>query len=134
MGRLLFALFGSDNPAISDLRLVTDHDQMPDDILECCATCYWCLQACTLASLRKKESARIAGLLSPVSERVYLLSLPSREELLGSETNLFVSRMSDHYAATLGVDTTVIIKNHRELVRGCLGSRNGLGSSDRRAA
>ena len=81
-----------------------------------------------------KESARIAGLLSPVSERVYLLSLPSREELLGSETNLFVSRMSDRYAATLGVDTTVIIKNHRELVRGCLGSRNGLGSSDRRAA
>jgi len=35
MGRLLFALFGSNNPAISDLRLVTDHDQMPDDILEC---------------------------------------------------------------------------------------------------
>lgn len=49
MGRILFTFFGGNHPAIKNVRIESIHDQIPDDILDCWATCFWANQTCTLA-------------------------------------------------------------------------------------
>ena len=59
IGRVLYCFFGGGHPVIRELSLSATYDQLPDDILECWATAFWCCQACLIAaaSHKKLESA-----------------------------------------------------------------------------
>ncbi len=116
VGRLLFLFFGGKNPAIRDLYLSVDHDQVPDDIIESLATCYWCLQPSCLTPLSNGEHDRITRLLTPPAERAYLLTLPSESELLGDDVMTIMDRMSARYAEKLGIDPAAILEGHETLV------------------
>src|SRR4051794_36504383 len=45
IGRTIFTFFGGKRPAIRYLQIEDMHDQIPDDILECWATCFCATQA-----------------------------------------------------------------------------------------
>lgn len=116
MGRTLFGIFGGRCPAIRQLYLSGEHDQIPIDIIECWATCYWCLQACLNASVSKKERARIAVHLIPIAKLAYRLTLPTKDELLGSSVVTLMEGMSARYAKKLGIEPTSISNSHKALV------------------
>lgn len=115
MGRLIFALFGGKKPTIHELILQSEHNQLPDDIIECWATCYWCLAACLSLPLSQKEKARLTAMLEPLAQKTYLLTLPSTEELLGDDIVTFMERMNARYGQQLGVDPKTIAARHRAI-------------------
>jgi hypothetical protein len=117
MGRLLFPIFGGRDPAIRHLYLRSEHDQIPGDIIECWATCFWCLQACLAAPTSSAAHKRIAHHLKPLLALAYRLTLPTKVELLGDNVVALMDRMSVHYAKRLGIEPGAISCSHRSLVQ-----------------
>jgi hypothetical protein len=124
MGRLLFGFFGGNNPAIRQLHLTNEHDQIPGDFNECWATCCWCLQACLQAPLSKPEHKRIETFLRPVARTACLLTLPSRDELLGENIVELMDKMSESYAERLRIDPAAIRDSHRAMVEAIFEGRS----------
>lgn len=116
IGRALFELFGGKNPGIRHLYLTGEHDQIPDDILECWATCYWCLQACLTAPVSPHERERLTHYIKPLAKLAYLLTLPTKEELLSSDISRLMNAMSEFYGARLGIDAARIAGAHQAMV------------------
>lgn len=126
IGRLIFSLFGGNNPAFKDLRLRSDHDQIPDDFIECWATCYWCLQACLTAALSATERQRLDRLLLPLLKKVCLFTLPTEQELLGSEVLTIMEGMSTLHAQRLGIPPEKIEEGHRNFVNSLFAEKGRL--------
>jgi hypothetical protein len=116
MGRLLFRVFGGPNPAIHSLKLDTDHDQLPADLIECWATCFWCLQACLAAPLSPAERARIDRYIAPLAELTYQRTFLSEAELMAYSVTSVIEGMSAQYAIRLGIEKRAIQEHHRTLV------------------
>ena len=117
MGRLLFSMFGGNNPAIRQLQLTNEHDQMPDDFNECWGTCYWCFQACLQAPFSKAEGERISKFVKPLIRKTFLFTLPSQAELISDQIMGVFDRMSNRYAKELRLDPAAIEAGHRNLVQ-----------------
>ena len=116
IGRLLFTFFGGNNPAIRLLHLTNEHDQIPGDFNECWATCYWAFQACIHAPMSIKERDRIGDRLKTMAETAFLLTLPSRDELLSGDIISVIDQMNESYASAIGIDPTTIANGHRSSV------------------
>lgn len=116
LGRTLFDIFGGKHPAVRNFYLSSEHDQIPGDIVECWATCYWCLQACLTAPLSPNERKRITQYLKPLAELAYRLTLPTKEELLGDDVMSVIEAMSASYGERLGINPVKIVSAHRALV------------------
>ena len=116
MGKLIFALFGGTSPAFRDLRVSNEHDQIPDDFIECWATCYWCIQACLVAPLSQPEHARLERLLIPLLEKVCRFTLSTKEELIGDNVITLMEGMSVHHAERLGIAPDAVVSGHRRFI------------------
>lgn len=132
LGRALFEIFGGRQPVIRHFYVSSEHDQIPDDIIECWATCYWCLQTCLAAPLSSGEQKRIRQHLKPLVEIAYRLTLPSKDELLGEHVIRVMDAMSESYAERLGVDPAAIVSAHRAQVE-ALFRENAKGNLSRLA-
>jgi hypothetical protein len=117
MGRLLFAFFGGNVPAIRHVNLDAVHDQLTNDVLECWATCFWCLQACFGAPCSKNEQAALTRFIPTLGDRVYRLTGLTPSELLADDIELVMERMSERFAQRLGLDPVTLRKRHEALVR-----------------
>ena len=117
MGKLIFALFGGTSPAFRDLCVSNEHDQIPDDFIECWATCYWCIQACLVAPLSQPEHARLERFLNPLLEKVCRFTLPTKEELIGDNVITLMEGMSVHHAGRLGIPPEAVVTGHRSFIR-----------------
>ena len=122
IGRLLFAFFGGNEPAVRQLYLKAEHDQVPPDVIECWATCYWCFQACITAPLPLREKARIAGPLGRAAQTAYVLTLPTAAELCADDVLGVMDAMSAHYSSAMGLSATTISSSHKAFVERLLGS------------
>ncbi|WP_139226371.1 hypothetical protein [Pseudovibrio ascidiaceicola] len=116
MGRLIFVVFGGKDPAIRQLYLSNEHDQIPDDIVECWATCYWCFQACMQASISEIEKTRITKHLGPIASYAYTMTLPTKAELLSDNITTILDSMNARYAEKLGIEPDAIENGHRSFV------------------
>ncbi|MCY4559687.1 MAG: hypothetical protein OXF79_25635 [Chloroflexi bacterium] len=117
MGKLIFALFGGTSPAFRNLCVSNEHDQIPDDFIECWATCYWCIQACLVAPLCQPEHARLERFLNPLLEKVCRFTLPTKEELIGNNVITLMEGMSVHHAGRLGIPPEAVVNGHRSFIR-----------------
>ena len=115
VGRLLFKVFGGPNPAIRSLRLDNDHDQLPADLIECWATCFWCLQACLAAPLSQAERSRIQRHIVPLTDQAYRRTSLSKNELLAPSITDVMDGMSIQYGGRLGVDHEAVNRAHRSI-------------------
>lgn len=116
LGRLLFPVFGGRDPAIRLLYLSSEHDQIPDDITECWATCFWCLQACLAAPVSDKEEQRISRFLKPLTFLAYQRTLLTKDEMLSHNVITLMNAMSTRYGESMNIDPTAISKGHRVLI------------------
>lgn len=117
MGKAIFALFGGTSPAFRDLCVNSQHDQIPDDFIECWATCYWCIQACLVAPLSQPAHARLERFLKPLLEKVCLFTLPTKEELIGEDVMTLMEGMSTHHSERLGISSEAVVSGYRSFVR-----------------
>ena len=117
MGKAIYALFGGKSPAFRDLCVNCQHDQIPDDFIECWATCYWCIQACLVAPLSQPDHARLECFLKPLLKKVCLFTLPTKEELVGEDVMTLMEGMSAHYSKRLGIASEAVASGYRSFVR-----------------
>lgn len=122
LGQLMFTFFGGPQPAVKSLHLVNEHDQVPDDFTECWATCYWCLQASLHAPMSSVQRKLLHGYLTDVATNAYVMTLPSKEELLSEQVMKVMASMSESYGAQLGLDLDAIRTGHRRLVASLFGA------------
>ena len=116
IGRTVFALFGGNRPAIRQFRPETADDQIPDDILECWATCYWAMQAATCAAAAHKDLRNTAPMFADLSRKTYLLTGLLPEELGGEAINEMLLKLGERFSARLGLDEAAIAKAHQKTV------------------
>lgn len=117
MGRILFCFFGGPDPAIRHLNLDAMHDQFTDDILECWATCCWCLHACLGAPCAKDERAALAKHILVLGEKAYRLTGMNEAELHDEGFVLLMTRLSERFRIRLGLDAKTLTKSHQSMVR-----------------
>ena len=113
LGRLIFRVFGGPKPAIRSLKLDSVHDQLPGDLLECWATCFWCMHACLCARLSPGERTKIQRHILPLMEQVYRRTHLSKDELLAASITNVMDGMSIQYADRLGIDPEALSRAHR---------------------
>jgi hypothetical protein len=116
IGRSLFPVFGAPKPAILHFYLSTEHDQIPNDILECWAAVYWCVQACLTVPLSSSERHRVTYRFKRIADLSYRLTLPTKEEMLSKGVLNIMDRMSASYCGRVGVTPKAILDGHRRLV------------------
>lgn len=117
MGRILFCFFGGPDPAIRHLNLDALHDQLTDDILECWATCCWCLHACLGAPCAKDERAALAKHILPLGEKTYRLTGMNEAELHDEGFVLLMTRLSERFRIRLGLDAKTLAEGHQSMMR-----------------
>lgn len=111
LGKVLFSLFGGTNPAIQKLQIEEVYDQIPDDLIECWACCFWVIQACLFAT----KSKPMLG-FNNLAERVYTLTGLRQEEMLDDIVVQVIERMNERFALRLGLDDQSIVDAHRAFV------------------
>jgi hypothetical protein len=116
MGRILFGFFGGNDPAIWHVKLDALHEQLTDDILECWATCFWCLHACLGAPCSKDEHAALSRYIHALAERLYHLTGLEKDELLAPDIELVMQSMGERFNGRLGLDPARLSKGHESLV------------------
>ena len=114
IGRLLYAIFRPKDPAMG-LSLTDEHDRVPVDILECWATCYWCLQACLAAGVGSAAQQRIRSHVGPLTERLYESTMLTWDELVSGPVNETMACMSERLAERMGVDPEQIAAAHEDM-------------------
>lgn len=111
-GMVLFALFGGKTPAIHALEVEDIYDQIPDDLIECWACCFWVVQASKLVT----ASQPLRGLES-LTESVYSLSGLSPKAAKEDRVLQVLERMSERFATRLGIEGKAIEKAHESLMK-----------------
>ena len=115
MGKSIFALFGGNYPAIWDLRIGSEHDQDPDDFIECWATCYWCIQACLVAPLFQPG---LEQYLNRLLDDVCRLTLRTEEKLVGEKVIKHMEGISALHEGRLGIAPQAVVSRYRRFVSG----------------
>jgi hypothetical protein len=105
IGRLIFALINGANSPLRQLYFQNLNGQVPIDLLECWATCYWCAQACLAAPVSTPQQQRLTKYLRPHLATLYQLTLPSQAELLSDTVIDIMDRMSAVYGPAMGVES-----------------------------
>ena len=111
-GMTLFALFGGKKPAIHTLGIEDIYDQIPDDLIECWACCFWVVQASKLVT----ASQPLRG-LEALTENVYALSGLSPKNAMDDRIFQILVSMSDRFAARLGIEGNAVTRAHDSSIR-----------------
>jgi hypothetical protein len=118
VGRLIFALIHGANSPLRQLYFQNVDGQVPGDLLECWATCYWCAQACLTAPVSAAHRQHMDKYLRPHIVTLYQLTLPSQAELLGETVLDIMDRMSVVYGPAMGVGS--VAEAHRTSVKAAI--------------
>lgn len=116
LGQILFTFFGGPKPVIHYLRIDDMYDQVPDDLIECWACCFWTLQACLAATKSERSQSRLSYRISLLRESLYKLTGLTQDELLGDQVTQVMLRMGDRFATRLGLNADMLVSSHRHYV------------------
>ena len=117
IGRILFCFFGGGRPAIRELSLSAIYDQLPDDILECWATAFWCCQACLTAVASHRKLKPLQAIFAGLTERVYRLTGLRPVELTTDRITVIMDRLSERFGRRLGLDGSKLRGGHQAMVQ-----------------
>ncbi|MDE0411702.1 MAG: hypothetical protein OXI37_05765 [Gammaproteobacteria bacterium] len=117
MGRTLFTFFGGKHPPIRQVQIEKIHDQMPDDILECWATCFWASQICTLAINSHDKLAFRSQRMIDLMQKIYALTSLRSDELNDGIVINVISQMNERFADRLGLDSSQVEHSHTKIIK-----------------
>ena len=118
IGRSIFTFFGGKRPAIRCLQIEDMHDQIPDDILECWATCFWATQAALCAAGAHKDLRRsVFAMLTRMARQTYLLTGLCTDQLESDRVIRVLEGLNERFGSRVGLDPMQIRNAHAQLVR-----------------
>jgi hypothetical protein len=121
VGRLLYEFFRDHAetrpPLVKSLRLEADDGQgLPEDVLECWATCFWAICAMRVATGDAGASFEVSPREALLAGDLYRFSRLLPQQALGAVVHDVFAGMNRRYAERLGVSAERIEKEHRALV------------------
>lgn len=122
VGRLLYEFFrdhaAARPPLIKSLRLEVDDGQgLPEDVLECWATCFWAICAVRVATDDAGASFEVSAREALLADDLYRFSRLLPQQALGAVVHDVFAGMSRRYAERLGASPERIEQEHRALVQ-----------------
>lgn len=128
LGRVLFAFFGGNPSPMRALIIDIGHSDIPDDLLECWATCYWVSQACLFAATTYAGAAAVNrdGRFARLAATIYNLTGLRTDELHSDRMRQMFDALSARFESRLGVfpaGLTTLYERHLSAV-GCGGKRS----------
>ncbi len=123
VGRLLYDFFrdhvGTRAPLIKSLRLESDNAPgLPEDVLECWATCFWALCAMRVAVDDAGASFAVSSSEAALAADLYRFTSLLPQQAFGAVVQDVFAGMNCRYAERLGVSAERIELEHRGLVHG----------------
>ena len=113
LGKALFVYFGGRRSAIATLVLDDFYDQIPDDILECWASCIWAIQVTIAAASRHPEYASLARVLESLRGSIYRVIALREDEMQDARILHVLDALSKRFGEALGCDTAAILRSHQ---------------------
>lgn len=121
VGRLIFGLIHGANAPLRQLYFQNLDGQVPIDLQECWATCYWCAQACFSAPVSAAQRIHLEKYLRPHIITLYQMTLPSQTELLSETVLDIMERMTAVYGPSMGVGS--LAKAHQTTIEAAIHRR-----------
>lgn len=120
VGQVLYRLFGvhgSERPLIQQVNFQRDEQggDIPVDVLECLATCFWAVGALALARDERGLVCELAPRAHQRAEEMYGISILDTADLMGSEVEKVMRALGSRYAARLGLDAGELMALHAGL-------------------
>lgn len=121
VGRLLYEFFrdhaATRPPLINSLRLEVDDNQgLPEDVLECWATCFWAICAMRVATDDAGASFEVSAREAMLADDLYRFSRLLPQQALGAVVREVFAGMSGRYGERLGANPQRIEQEHLALV------------------
>ncbi len=116
IGRILFGVFDGGDPAIRHVQLETAGEHIAEDILECWATCFWCVQAAFSAPRSPAERKLLPKHIGPLMDKIYVATGLTALEYASPPIVAVMTKMSERFSARLGLDAMAQKKAHDEQV------------------
>lgn len=123
IGILLHAFFrnssGAQRPLVE--KIVLDVDEafgLPDDVLECWATCFWAICATRIARDERGSGFKLSEYEHKIAHDLYRFTRLMPEEAMSQTVSAIFDGMNARYANRLGVSGEIIMGEHRKLVEG----------------
>ncbi len=117
IGKTLFAYFGGRRKAIATLVLDDLYDQIPDDILECWASCIWAIQVTILAASRHREYLSLSRALESLRISIYEASGMRQEEMQEVRVLRVLDALSNRFGPDLGCHGAAILTAHQQAAK-----------------
>ena len=117
MGRILFTFFGGNHPSIRQVQIEAIHDHIPDDILECWATCFWASQTCILAINSHDKLASKSQRMIDLMQKTYALTSLRSDELNDGLVINVINQMNERFADRLGLDSSQVEHGHTKIIK-----------------
>ncbi len=120
VGQVLYRLFGAhgnERPLIQQVNLQRDEQggDIPVDVLECLATCFWAVGALALARDERGPVSELAPRAHQRAEEMYGISILDTADFMGSEVEKVMQALGSRYAARLGVGAGELMVLHAGL-------------------
>lgn len=117
VGRVLSSMFGREDQAIRRLEIRRIHEELPVEFLECWATAFWAINACSSSVLSTVSERGLLARLRDLSDRIYREVALDADQLQGETVLQMYESLSKRYGGRLQLETGVMLIMHREAVR-----------------
>ena len=109
---LLFAFFGHNNGLVKSFRLDGALEQLPDDFLECWATCFWAAHARAQVSIDGRPLSDYPR-TERLTRQIYQLTAMRKDELQCGTVLKTFEAMNERLAVRLGLSGDRSVQAHR---------------------
>lgn len=119
VGKLLSGIFGGKEPAITRLEIKRIHDEVPVDMVESWAICFWAINASKAALLDNKLEQSLLARLLVLSGRIYTATGLTRQQLEGDIVSKTYDYLSKRFAERLGLQEADLEEMHSAAIGRC---------------
>jgi hypothetical protein len=112
LGKVLFTYFGGQRIAIRTLVLDGFYDQIPDDVLECWATCMWAIQTVALATARYPEYRGMTVPIGNLRSSIYRTIALRQDELTDARILRVLEALTARFGMSMNLDGSVVLAVH----------------------
>ncbi len=116
LGKSLFAYFGGNAPSIRKLIIEDYFDQIPDDILECWAGCFWAMQSIIEACMRLPEYKFLMAAFRKLGTAIYAQTGLRHDEFFDARIMKTFDALGQRFAEPLQLNRDRMRASHKATV------------------